>query len=157
MVAKNPSRTDFMEKLQKLIERYNSGSLNIEAFFQQLMKFTEELQEEDQRAIREGLTEEELALFDIITKPAPEMTDKEVAQVKAMCRELLETLKEEKLVLDWQKKAQAKGDVRRTVEIVFDRGLPESFEEDIYNEKCDAAFHHLMTSYYGGGQSVYSL
>lgn len=157
MVAKNPSRTDFMEKLQKLIEKYNSGSLNIEAFFQQLMKFTEELQEEDQRAIREGLTEEELALFDIITKPAPEMTDKEVAQVKAMCRELLETLKEEKLVLDWRKKAQAKGDVRRTLEIVFDQGLPESFDEAVYNEKCEAAFHHLMTSYYGGGQSVYSV
>ena len=156
MVAKNPSRTDFMEKLQKLIEKYNSGSLNIEAFFQQLMEFTEELQEEDQRAIREGLTEEELALFDIITKPAPEMSYKEVSQVKAMCRELLETLKKEKLVLDWRKKAQAKGDVRRTLEIVFDRGLPESFDETVYNEKCEAAFHHLMTSYYGGGQSVYS-
>ncbi|TDB00773.1 type I restriction endonuclease subunit R [Halomonas marinisediminis] len=156
MVAKNPSRSDFMEKLQKLIEKYNSGSMNIEAFFQQLMEFTEELQEEDQRAIREGLTEEELALFDIITKPAPEMTDKEVAQVKAMCRELLVTLKEEKLVLDWRKKSQAKGDVRRTLEIVFDRGLPESFDETVYNEKCEEAFHHLMTSYYGGGQSVYS-
>lgn len=155
MVAKNPSRADFMEKLQKLIEKYNSGSMNIEAFFQELMNFTEDLQEEDQRAIREGLTEEELALFDIITKPAPEMSNKEVAQVKAMCRELLEKLKKEKLVLDWRKKAQAKGDVRRTLEIVFDRGLPESFDETVYNEKCEAAFHHLMTSYYGGGQSVY--
>ena len=156
MVAKNPTRSDFMEKLQKLIEKYNAGSLNVEAFFQQLMAFTEELQEEDQRAIREGLTEEELALFDIITKPAPEMTDKEVAQVKAMCRELLDTLKSEKLVLDWRKKAQARGDVRRTLEIVLDRGLPESFDEPLYNEKCEAAFHHLMTSYYGGGQSVYA-
>lgn len=156
MVAKNPTRSDFMEKLQELIEKYNSGSVNIEAFFQQLMAFTEELQEEDQRAIREGLSEEELALFDIITKPAPEMSDKEVAQVKGMCRELLETLKKEKLVLDWRKKAQAKGDVRRTLEIVFDQGLPESFDETVYNEKCEAAFHHLMTSYYGGGQSVYA-
>lgn len=156
MVAKNPARSDFMEKLQALIEKYNSGSMNIEAFFQQLMAFTEELQEEDQRAIREGLTEEELALFDIITKPAPDMTDKEVAQVKAMCGELLETLKKEKLVLDWRKKSQAKGDVRRTLEIVFNNGLPESFDEEVFNEKCEAAFHHLMTSYYGGGQSVYT-
>lgn len=156
MMAKNPTRSDFMEKLKELIDKYNSGSMNIEAFFQELMDFTEELQEEDKRAIREGLSEEELALFDIITRPAPEMTNKEVAQVKAMCRELLDTLKKEKLVLDWRKKAQAKGDVRRTLEIVFDRGLPDSFDEDIYNEKCDAAFHHLMNSYYGGGQSVYS-
>ncbi|MYL24373.1 HsdR family type I site-specific deoxyribonuclease [Halomonas alkaliantarctica] len=157
MMAKNPTRTEFMEKFQKLIEKYNAGSMNIEAFFQHLMVFTDELQKEDQRAIREGLTEEELALFDIITKPAPEMSDKEVAKVKAMCRDLLETLKKEKLVLDWRKKPKAKGDVRSTLEIVFDRELPESFDEDVYNEKCEEAFHHLMTSYYGGGQSVYSL
>ncbi|GAA5110719.1 type I restriction endonuclease subunit R [Alloalcanivorax gelatiniphagus] len=156
MVARNPSRSDFMEKLQELIEKYNAGSLNIEAFFKQLMTFTGELQQEDQRAIREGLTEEELALFDIITKPAPEMSDKEVARVKGMCRELLATLKKEKLVLDWRKKAQAKGDVRRTLEVAFDLGLPSSFDEPLYNEKCEAAFHHLMTSYYGGGQSVYA-
>ncbi|MEZ5555242.1 type I restriction endonuclease subunit R [Haliea sp.] len=156
MVAQNPSRKDFMEKLRRLIEKYNAGSLNIEAFFQQLMDFGEELQDEDQRAIREGLTEEELALFDIITRPAPEMSDKEVAQVKAMCRELLETLKAGKLVLDWRKKAQSRGVVRRTMEVVFDQRLPESFDEGIYNEKCEAAFHHLMTSYYGGEQSAYS-
>ncbi|WP_280569791.1 type I restriction endonuclease subunit R [Chromohalobacter sp. 296-RDG] len=156
MVASNPTRTDFMEKLQKLIERYNDGSINVETFFQQLMAFTEDLQEEDQRAMREGLSEEELALFDIITKPAPEMTDKEVAKVKAMCRELLETLTKEKLVLDWRKKAQAKGDVRRTLEDTFDRGLPESFDETVYEEKCEAAFQHILMSYYGGGQSVYS-
>ncbi|MCK2047063.1 type I restriction endonuclease subunit R [Chromohalobacter moromii] len=156
MVAANPSRADFMEKLQKLIEKYNSGSINVETFFQQLLEFTDDLQEEDQRAMREGLSEEELALFDIITKPAPEMTDKEVAKVKAMCRELLETLTKEKLVLDWRKKAQAKGDVRRTLEVVFDRGLPESFDETVYEEKCEAAFQHILMSYYGGGQSVYS-
>ncbi|GHB08968.1 hypothetical protein GCM10009038_03120 [Salinicola rhizosphaerae] len=156
MVAANPTRADFMEKLQKLIERYNAGSINVETFFQQLMEFTEDLQEEDKRAMREELSEEELALFDIITKPAPEMTDKEIAQVKAMCRELLETLTEEKLVLDWRKKAKAKGDVRRTWEIVFDRGLPESFDEKVYEEKCEAAFQHILMSYHGGGHSVYS-
>ena len=155
MVAANPTRSDFMEKFQKLIERYNAGSLNIEAFFQELLDFTQELQEEDRRAIREGLTEEELALYDIVTKPAPNMTDKEVAQVKAMCRELLETLKREKLVLDWRKKERARGDVRRTLEIIFDKGLPKSFGEDIYDAKCEAAYQHIFSSYYGAGRSVY--
>ncbi|MCM2972900.1 type I restriction endonuclease subunit R [Larsenimonas suaedae] len=156
MIAQNPTRTDLMEKLQKLIDRYNEGSINVEVLFNQLMTITDDLQYEDQRAIREGLSEEELALFDIITKSAPEMTDKEVAQVKVMCRELLETLNREKLVLDWRKKAKAKGDVRRTLEIVFDRGLPESFDENIYEEKCETAFQHIMMSYFGGGQSVYA-
>ncbi len=156
MLTENPSRKDFMEKFQKLIDAYNSGSLNIEMFFKELVDLTADLQVEDQRAIRENLSEEELALFDILTRPVPELAEKERAQVKKVCKELLETLKAEKLVLDWRKKDRARSDVRRTLEIVFDRGLPESYDEGIYNEKCELAFHHIFTSYYGAGESVYS-
>lgn len=156
MLTENPTRKDFMEKFQKLIDAYNSGSTNIEVFFKQLVDFTADLQVEDQRAIRENLSEEELALFDILTKPVPELAEKERALVKKVCKELLETLKAEKLVLDWRKKDRARSDVRRTLEIVFDRGLPESYEERIYNEKCELAFHHIFTNYYGAGEGVYS-
>lgn len=156
MLTENPTRKDFMEKFQKLIDAYNSGSLNIEVFFKQLVDLTTDLQVEDQRAIRENLSEEELALFDILTKSVPELVDKERALVKKVCKELLETLKAEKLVLDWRKKDRARSDVRRTLAIVFDRGLPESYDEGIYNEKCELAFHHIFTSYYGAGESVYS-
>lgn len=156
MLTENPARKDFMEKFQKLIDAYNSGSMNIEVFFKQLVDLTADLQVEDQRAIRENLSEEELALFDILTKPVPELAEKERALVKKVCKELLETLKAEKLVLDWRKKDRARSDVRRTLEIVFDRGLPESYDEGIYNEKCELAFHHIFTSYYGAGESVYS-
>lgn len=156
MLTENPTRKDFMEKFQKLIDAYNSGSLNIEMFFKELVDLTADLQIEDQRAIRENLSEEELALFDILTRPVPVLAEKEKAQVKKVCKELLETLKAEKLVLDWRKKDRARSDVRRTLEIVFDRGLPESYDEGIYNEKCELAFHHIFTSYYGAGESVYS-
>lgn len=156
MLTENPTRKDFMEKFQKLIDAYNSGSMNIEVFFKELLDMTAGIQLEDQRAIRENLSEEELALFDILTRPVPELADKEKAQVKKVCKELLETLKTEKLVLDWRKKDRARSDVRRTLEIAFDRGLPDSYDEVIYNEKCDMAFHHIFTSYYGAGESVYS-
>lgn len=156
MLTESPTRKDFMEKFQKLIDAYNSGSMNIEVFFKQLVDLTADLQVEDQRAIRENLSEEELALFDILTKPVPELAEKERAQVKKVCKELLKTLKAEKLVLDWRKKDRARSDLRRTLEIVFDRGLPESYDEGIYNEKCELAFHHIFTSYYGAGESVYS-
>jgi type I restriction enzyme R subunit len=155
MVAANPTRSDFMEKFQALIEKYNLGTMNIDELMGHLMTTAGSLQIEDQRAIREGLTEEELALFDIITRPAPGMTDKEVVRVKAMCRELLGVLKTEKLVLDWRKKARAKSEVRRTLEIKFDTGLPESFDEALYDEKCEAAYHHIFSSYFGSGKSVY--
>ena len=57
-------RIDYQEQFQKLIDDYNSGSSNQERFFDELVKFSNGLEEEDRRAVIEGLTEEELALFD---------------------------------------------------------------------------------------------
>jgi len=53
------------KKFRGLIDEYNAGSQNIEAFFEELKKFARNLTAEEQRSIAEGLTEEELALFDI--------------------------------------------------------------------------------------------
>ncbi len=156
MARLNPSRSDFLERFEKLIEKYNAASLNIEAFFAELIKLTQDLTEEEQRAVREGLSEEELAVFDILTKPEPELSDKEQAEVKKVCKALLETLKTEKLVLDWRNKAQARGAVKQAIEIVFDKGLPEVYDEDLYETKCNVTFNHILASYSGGGESVYS-
>lgn len=156
MVAQNRSRSDFLDRFQTLIDAYNAGSQNIEAFFAALIKLAQSLTKEEQRAMREGLTEEELALFDILTKPVPVLADKEQAQVKKVCKALLETLKGEKLVLDWRNKPQARGEVRRTIERVLDGGLPDIYDEDIYHAKCDAAYRHVFDNYYGAGETLYA-
>ena len=109
MLAANSSRIDLAEKFQKLIDDYNAGSQNVEAFFDELKKFAQALTEEEKRGVAEGLTDEELALFDILTKPEPVLTKAEEAEVKKVCRELLETLKREKLVLDWREKQAGQG------------------------------------------------
>ena len=54
MVAVNASRMDLAEKFQKLIDEYNAGSRNIEAFFAELKDFTAELTVEEQRGDRRG-------------------------------------------------------------------------------------------------------
>ncbi|MEZ5951216.1 MAG: DUF3387 domain-containing protein [Planctomycetaceae bacterium] len=102
MVALNKTRTDFLEKFKKLIEEYNKG-MDLEGFFAKLTDFVKELSKEDKRAVSEQLTEEELALFDILTKPEIDMTKDEKEEVKKVARMLLQTLKEAKLVLDWRK------------------------------------------------------
>lgn len=156
MAKLNPSRTDFLERFEQLIEKYNSASLNIEAFFAELINLTRDLSEEDQRAMREGLSEEELAVFDILTKPEPELTDKERAVVKKVCKILLGKLKDEKLVLDWRGKSQSRGSVEQTIKAILDEGLPEVYDEAIYDTKCAATFNHIFSSYAGGGESIYS-
>jgi type I restriction enzyme R subunit len=95
MVRLNKTRTEYQERLQRLIEEYNAGSLNIDLYFKALIKMAQELNEEDQRPIGEGLSEEELAVFDILIKPDMTLTEKEKEEVKRLAKDLLETLKRE--------------------------------------------------------------
>jgi type I restriction enzyme R subunit len=148
MVSVNPTRADFLDRFQKLIDSYNSGSQNIEAFFQALLDLAVDLSAEEQETIREGLTEEEKAIFDILTKPEPALTDKEREQVKAVARSLLQTLKDEKMVLDWTKKEQARGTVRQAIEVTLDRGLPDAYEPGVFNQKCENLYRHVFDAYH---------
>ncbi|MEO0452398.1 MAG: type I restriction endonuclease subunit R [Pseudomonadota bacterium] len=83
----NESRADLLEKLRNLIDRYNSGSQNIDEWFEELKEFLSEVQAEERRAMQEGLNEEELALFDILTKPEPKLSEKERETVKLASKE----------------------------------------------------------------------
>ena len=154
MVRFNRSRVDFLEKLQRLIEEYNSGAINIELFFDRLLTFVKKLNEEEKRGIEENLTEEELALFDLLKKP--DMTRKETQQVKLASKELLGKLKKEKLVIDWRRKQQARADVLLTIETILDAKLPRSYTPELYEQKCVSVFQHIYDSYYWAGKSIYT-
>ncbi len=154
MLRMNPSRLDFADKFQKLIEEYNAGSKNVEELFAELVKFARELTDEEKRGVSEGLSEEELALFDILTKPEPVLSKKEEAEVKKVCRELLDSLKREKLVLDWREKQQARAAVMQTLKLEM-RRLPEPYTRDIRTEKLARAYAHVYDHYFGAGGSVY--
>jgi type I restriction enzyme R subunit len=157
MVRLNRTRMDYMERFQKMIDEYNAGSVNTDEFFRRLVEFAQSLNEEEQRAVGERLTEEELALFDLLTKPEMQLSAKERAQVKKTARELLETLKREKLVLDWRKRQQTRAQVRVAIETILDQGLPDAYSRQIYAKKMAAVFQHVYDCYFGAGQSVYSV
>jgi type I restriction enzyme, R subunit len=153
MVQLNKTRTDLLEKFKKLIDEYNKG-LDVDGFFEKLVAFVKELSEEDQRGVAEQLTQEELAVFDILTKPTPDLPPKEKKEVKGIARKLLQTLKQAKLVLDWRKKLRTRADVFATVKTVLD-DLPRIYTPELYQEKCDAVYRHVFDSYQGEGKSVY--
>ena len=155
MVQLNPSRADLAEKFQQLIDAYNAGSKNIEELFDELVRFTRELSAEEQRAVAENLSEEELALFDILTKPEPRLSKAEEAEVKRVCRDLLATLKREKLVLDWREKQQAKAAVMQTIKLQM-RSLPKPYTRDVQQEKFARAFAHIYDHYSGAGHGVHA-
>ncbi len=154
MVRLNKTRAELIEKFQNLIDEYNKG-LDVDGFFAKLTDFIRELSAEDQRGVAEQLTEEELALFDILTKPEFDITEKEKAEVKKVARMLLQTLKETKLVLDWRKKQRSRADVYTTVKTVLDE-LPRAYSPELYQHKCDTVYQHVYDSYQGEGGSIYA-
>ena len=82
LVRLNRTRADFAEKFEALIDGYNNGSRNIEQLFDELLKLSNNLDDEQQRHVRENLSQEELVIFDILPRPAPLLTTEERAEVK---------------------------------------------------------------------------
>ncbi len=156
MVKLNRTRMDFLEEFQRMIDEYNAGSSNVEAFFAKLMAFTKRLNAEEKRGLAEQLTEEELVVFDLLTKPEMALTKQETAEVKKVAKSLLEKLKREKLVLDWRKQQTTRATVFTTIAEILDQ-LPRAYTKEIYEQKCDAVFQHVYEAYMGQGKSVYAV
>ena len=156
MLEKNKTRADYLERFEEMIGEYNSGSRNVDMIYKDLLEFAESLNEEQRRHVQEKLTEEELALFDVLIKPEMALAPKEQQQVKKTARQLLTTLKE-KLVLDWRKKQQARAEVLFTIEKVLDDDLPRTYTTELYRRKCELVYQHIFDNYYGNGRSVYNV
>lgn len=152
MLQQNATRTDFAQRLQEIIDAYNSGGSSTENAYEELMRFTEDLRTEDERHIREGLTEDELELFDLLKKDR--MTQEEMKNVRLAAKSLLHRLLQEHpkvLVQDWYKDTQTQKQVRSAVEQVLDTNLPESYDRVLFREKCDNVFY-LMLDYASHGR-----
>jgi type I restriction enzyme, R subunit len=156
MVKLNRTRIDYLEEFQRMIDEYNAGASNVEVFFAKLTAFAKKLNAEEKRGLAEQLTEEELAIFDLLTKPDLNLTKQETAEVKKVARSLLGKLKQEKLVLDWRKQQTTRAMVLVTIQEILD-GLPRAFSKDVYDQKCDLVYQHFYESYMGSGRSVYAV
>lgn len=153
MVKLNRTRADFAEKFEDLIESYNAGSRSIEQLFQDLLNFSTSLSDEEQRHVREHLTEEELVIFDILIRPAPELSASERDQVKRVAKELISRL-DEVLVLNYRQKPGARATLKLAIEDTLDT-LPEAYDRQLFAQKCSAVFEHVYESYPDRGAGVY--
>ena len=145
MMNQNTSRVSFAQKLQEIIDRYNAGSSTNEGYFDELMEFVEKLREEEVRAAREGLTESELEIFDLLKKEG--LTKEEEQKVKLSAKQLLDKLKDNNptlLITDWHKDTQTMLQVQTAIKKALDATLPESYDRAVYSEKCDIIFDHLL-------------
>ncbi|WP_316186325.1 MULTISPECIES: type I restriction endonuclease subunit R [unclassified Bradyrhizobium] len=144
MAARNPTRVHLVEKLEKLVEEYNLGTLGVEAFFEALKALVATMEEEERRAAREGLSEDELAVFDLLTKPKPKLSKTQEAAVKKVARELLEKLQDQLAVAEWQAKQQTRAAVQSTIRFTLNELPEEPYPEPVWNEKVDAVWAYIF-------------
>ena len=78
----------------------------------------------------------------------------EEREVKKVAKDMLQTLKGEKLVLDWRKRQQSRATVRLCLEEFLDK-VPRAYTPELYRAKCEAVYQHVYDSYGGSGQGAY--
>jgi type I restriction enzyme, R subunit len=145
MLEQNHTRIDFAQKLQDIIDQYNAGGSSTENYFEDLMKYAEEMKGEDERHVREGLTEDELELYDTLRKE--KLTKAEEQKVKLAAKHLITRLLDEHpkvLVQDWWKDGQTLLKVKTAVEEVLNDDLPDSYDRIIFKEKSDNVFELIV-------------
>ena len=78
------------------------------------MKLVQSLDYETRRVLREGLDEENLALFDLLVKPG--LSKKDIERIKKVAKDLLEHLKADKLIIDnWREKEATCDSIRAEI------------------------------------------
>lgn len=112
MLASNPMRMDFQVRYEDIVAGYNNEKdrATIEETFRRLLELVRSLDEEQERAARENLSDEELAVFDLLKRDDLTKADRE--RVKQASRDMLNSIKTRLAELDrfWEKE-QTKGEV----------------------------------------------
>tara|TARA_R110001592_G_scaffold363263_1_gene682787 strand:- start:11039 stop:14281 length:3243 start_codon:yes stop_codon:yes gene_type:complete len=152
LMMQNPFRTDYQEHYELLVKEYNQEKdrVLIEKTFEALLTLNDELSHEEKRAVREGLDEESLVLFDLLNKP--DLKPKEIAKIKKVAIELLATLKAERLrVSNWQQKESSRDAVKQQIfDFLYDEktGLPvEQYADEDISEITEKVFLHVYRAY----------
>ncbi len=122
MVKKNKKRAKFMDRLVNLLQEYNSGAHDIDQLFESLIILAKDLTVEEQRTVKENLSEEELAIFDLLVKE--NLNPDEVASIKGATHELLTNL-EPLLVPHWRDFETNRAGVKIAISDLLFTKLPE--------------------------------
>ncbi|MFN5518366.1 MAG: type I restriction enzyme endonuclease domain-containing protein [Bacteroidota bacterium] len=158
MVERNPLTVDYYKRYQEIIEEYNRGKdeVVIKETFRKLIELVNSYSEEEADTKREGLTDEQKAIFDIL-RHGKKLSDKEKNAVKKISIELLDELKQEKLKVEkWSEKTETIAAVYKIVNDKLFVAMPyPTYQTEEIDLKTNLVYEHLKQQYYGGGTSIY--
>ena len=132
--------TTFSEKITLLMNSYYNGLITNEEVIKELLKAAEEIANLRKQGEELGLSEEELAFYDALTKPENVKDFYENEELIAMTRELTEMLRKNRTI-DWQKKETARAGMRKMVKRLLKKYKypPEQYENaiEIVMSQCE--------------------
>lgn len=110
----------FSEKLQKTVNAYLNGMLTNAEVIEELLAMAKDMMKDRSEGAQLGLTDEELAFYDALTKPEAVKDFYDNDELVAMTRELTEELRRSSTI-DWQKKETARAGMRRRIKRLLRR------------------------------------
>lgn len=130
----------FSEIIQETMNRYLNGMLTNEEVIQELLKIAKDIASAKEAGADLGLTDEEMAFYDALTKPEAIKDFYENDQLVALTKELTETLRKNQTI-DWQKKDQARARMRMMIKKLLKKyNYPPEDREDavvIVMQQCE--------------------
>ena len=122
----------FSEIIQGAMNRYLNGMLTNEQVIEELLKLAKDIAAASAEGKKMGLTAEELAFYDALTKPQAIKDFYEHDELIAITKELTDLLRKNRTI-DWQKKESARAGMRRLVKRLLRRHKypPEGMDDAI--------------------------
>ncbi|MBO5254734.1 MAG: DUF3387 domain-containing protein, partial [Opitutales bacterium] len=122
----------FSEIIQEAMNRYLNGMLTNEQVIEELLKLARQIAVAQKEGQELGLSAEELAFYDALTKPQAVKDFYENSQLIAITKELADALRKNKTI-DWQKKASARAKMRMMIKRLLKKYdyPPEGMEDAV--------------------------
>lgn len=104
----------FSEIMQRSINAYLNGMLTNEEVIEEMLKLAKQIAEAQKEGDQLGLSADELAFYDALTKPQAIKDFYENDELIAITKELADTLRKNKTI-DWQKRESARAKMRMLI------------------------------------------
>ena len=158
MLKENPLRLEFYDRYKEIIDEYNKGKTLEDTLrsFNNLNDFIHGLSTEQNRAIRENLNEETLAIFDLL-REGKDLKSQEIKDVKKVAVDTLKKLKEEKLKIErWRESGQIRAQVKTMIVDILQWLPQDSYSDKDVFEKATSIYQHIYSNYPGGHFNAYT-
>jgi hypothetical protein len=151
MIQVNPKRVNYLDRLQGIIDKHNETSANYADYPAEIVEFAREVHEEELRSSQEQLSEEELAVADLLMLNDPH-TEADWQQIKELGRNLLAKIKSSgNLVDNWYSKPDMNSSIKMIIRAELATHLPNSYTKALFEQKCEEMYHYIRNYYRNPG------